>query len=184
MKVWLLSLLVASSTGVLSAQPVDLLQQLYGKKATPTTPVKESEDDTVKSIVTEPIILTLRDRFEASRERLFLSDVAVCKGSQTICDELLGIDIGTAPKPMRYERLARQRVTQLVEKELPGQMIKFEGPDFCQVSAVSSPVNEEAVMKVVTEEFEDAPAGLRVIIQSIRVPTLQMLRHNNYSYKM
>ncbi|RZK27676.1 MAG: hypothetical protein EOO63_12915 [Hymenobacter sp.] len=108
MKVWLLSLLVASYAGVLSAQPVDLLQQLYGKKALPFTPVKEIEDDTVKPVVTESITITLRDRFEASRERLFLSDVAVCKGSRNLCDELVGIDIGIAPKPMRYERLARQ----------------------------------------------------------------------------
>lgn len=185
MKVWLLSLLLASSAGELSAQPVDLLQQLYGKKSSAApSPAKEEENEDLKPVPTETLTLTFRDRYEASRERLYLSDLIGCKGSKTLCDEIKAIDIGRAPKPLRQERYSRKQVADFIEKEFPSQALMWEGSEFCQVIALSAPVQEEAVMKVLQEEFEDAPAGLRVVIQSIRVPSLQMLRHNNYSYKI
>lgn len=185
MKVWLTSLLLIAYASVLSAQPVDLLQQLYGKTASdskrslPESTVVEAKPDPIA-----PLIFTLNERFEASRERLFVGDLLSCKGPKTICDEAKLIDIGVAPKPLRYERYSPAQINHLLDGELYGHVVLWEGSDYCMVSAVSSPVNEESVMKVIREEFEDSPAGMRVAIQSIRVPTLQILRHSNYSYRV
>ncbi|RYZ80379.1 MAG: flagellar basal body P-ring formation protein FlgA [Proteobacteria bacterium] len=189
MKVWLFSLLLAANTGVLYAQPVDLLQQLYGKKTSPleTLPSATLLKDEAGSILPLPmktLTLSMRDRYESSRERLFLSDLMTCKGSKEICDEIAAIDAGITPKPMRQERFTRAKVLELIEKEFPGQSIQWVGGDSCQVIALAYPIKEDLVMKVVAEEFEDAPAGMRVIIQSVRVPTLAVLRHTNYTYKI
>ncbi len=183
MRIELFGLFLAIQAGVLSAQPVDLLQQLYGKKPALAKP-QEIGEDLVKPTPTEAPILVFRDRYEASRERIFLSDLLQCKGAKVMCKEILNIDVGAAPKPMRQERYTRSQISALIDKEFPGVTPTWEGVDSCQVVALSMGVNEEAVLRVISEEFEDAPAGMRVIIQSIRVPSLPMLRHSNYSYKL
>jgi flagella basal body P-ring formation protein FlgA len=183
MKVWLLSLLVVSCASALYAQPVDLLQQLYGQK-TLTPSAVPNDSDIAKPAVTEVLTLTLCDRFEANRERIFLSDVAKCMGGNRSCDDIFGIDIGPSPKPLRYDRIARAQVAQLIGRDFPSQIVRWEGPEYCQISAASMPIDERAVMKALADEFEDSPAGLRVVIQNIRVPSLAMLRHNNYHYKI
>ncbi len=181
MRIELLCLFLALHAGVLLAQPVDLLQQLYGKK--PLEKKLESEE-LIKPVPSESVSLSFRDRFEASRERIFFADLVQCKGSKSLCKDLAAIDVGAAPKPMRQERVSRSQIAALVERDYPGLALSWEGTDAISVMALSTGVNEEAVMKVISEEFEDAPAGMRVIIQSIRVPSLPMLRHSNYSYKL
>lgn len=183
-KVKLLSLLLTSFAGVLHAQPVDLLQQLYGKKSPAPSTESEESADAGDPLPTTPITLSFRERFDASRERLYMSDLLSCKGSQKICDELKAVDVGTSPKPNRFERFNRKQVAAIVEREFPSQELLWEGSDFCMVSAVSTPIDEAKVKEVIAEEFEDSPAGTRVTVQSVRTPSMTMLRHNNYAYKI
>lgn len=192
MKYWFLSLFLSYSLE-LCAQPVDLLQQLYGKPSSPNAnelpsnaqaPHSASSPSNGLPIINETVTLSLRDSFTVARERLFLSDLAICHGSKKFCDEIKGIDLGSAPKPMRQDRIARQQVEATVQKEFDGATVVWEGANHCLVSALSSPINEEAVVRVLEHEFQVAPKGMRVIVQSIRLPTMQVLRHNNYIYRI
>lgn len=176
-----------------AAQPVDLLQQLYGRPSPKEsqeasshapTPRSASSSASPEALIRESITLSLRDSYAVARERLFLSDVTTCRGAKNICDEVQGIDLGAAPKPMRQDRLTRQQLEGIVQKEFDAATVVWEGADHCLVSALSSPINEEAVVHVLEHEFQSAPTGMRIIIQSIRLPTMQVLRHNNYSYRV
>ncbi|MBC7533567.1 MAG: flagellar basal body P-ring formation protein FlgA [Oligoflexus sp.] len=198
MKYWFLSLFLSYSLD-LCAQPVDLLQQLYGKPSAASgtgsgngnevpgsaqAPHRPSSSSDIPPLVSETVTLTLRDSFTVARERMFLSDLASCRGSKKFCDELQGVDLGAAPKPMRQDRIARQQVEATVQKEFSAATVVWDGADHCLVTALSSPVNEESVVRVLEHEFQAAPKGMRVVVQSIRLPSMQVLRHNNYSYRI
>ncbi|RYZ55391.1 MAG: flagellar basal body P-ring formation protein FlgA, partial [Proteobacteria bacterium] len=111
-------------------------------------------------------------------------DVASCRGLKKACDEINAIDIGAAPKPMRQDRITRVQVESIIQKEFASAEVVWEGTDSCLVTALSSPTNEEAVTRVIEKEFESAPKGMRVLVGSIRLPSMPVLRHNNYSYKI
>ncbi|MBC7660365.1 MAG: flagellar basal body P-ring formation protein FlgA [Chitinophagaceae bacterium] len=190
MKILLLSLLTLGSVPTVFAQPVDLLQQLYGKQSPGATRPEASSVPSAMPmkdlvpVIQEPLTLTVRDSFSTSRERVFLADVTTCKGPKQACDEVGAIDLGSAPKAMRQDRLAKTRIIEAVSHEMGSRPISWGGADNCLISALSSPFNEEAVVHVIEHEFASAPKGVRVLIQSVRLPTMQMLRHNNYVYKV
>ncbi len=190
MKYLFLSLFLSYSLE-LCAQPVDLLQQLYGKPTAQSGSQVPSQAQAPQSVstpvlpaVNETVTLTLKENFAVARERMFLSDLASCRGPKMICDEMRGIDLGAAPRPMRQDRLSRSHVEAMVQKEFDAATVVWDGADHCLVTALSSPTNEEAVVRLLEREFEAAPKGMRVIVQSIRLPTMQVLRHNNYSYRI
>lgn len=200
LKFWPLSLcLFLPFSNLFAAQP-DLLQQLYGRpspskeaasnaqlpvsSSNSTPPTASSDNSSPLPVVNETLTLTFRSGFTVSRERMYLSDVATCRGLKRACDEINAIDIGAAPKPMRQERVTKIQVEAIIQKEFESAQVLWEGAESCLVTALSSPTNEEAVTRVIEKEFESAPKGMRVIIGSIRLPTMQVLRHNNYSYKI
>ncbi len=181
-KLWLLSLLAGSS--LLQAEPVDLLQQLYGQKSPAAAKGVPNDSTPAPAAAPETLTLTLRDSLSTQRERIFLSDVASCSGSKRLCDDLQGIDLGSAPKPMHQDRWTKQKVQDAVAHEAPELTLEWKGAEACQISALSSPVNEEAVTKVLDREFAAAPKGMRIAIQSVRLPIMPILRHTNYLYRV
>lgn len=191
MKYWFIGLCLFLQNHTCVAAQVDLLQQLYGRpspaKEAPSNaqaPGAASDNSGPMPVVNETLTLTFRTGFTVSRERMYLSDVATCRGLKKACDEINAIDIGSAPKPMRQDRITRVQVEAIIQKEFESAQVVWEGADSCLVSALSSPTNEEAVTKVIEKEFESAPKGMRVLVGSIRLPSMQVLRHNNYSYKI
>ncbi len=183
--------------GTLYAEPVDLLQQLYGRaggKSASSSPAQRSGGgDASKAALPRPealpgsasiLTLNLRSSISIARERLYLSDLVTCQGPKDVCSDIGGIDYGAAPKANRQDRSTRSQIEALVQKETAQAQVKWEGAQACLISALSSPIDEEAVLHLLEREFQSAPSGMRVIVQSVRLPTTQVLRHNNYLYKI
>lgn len=128
--------------------------------------------------------LHLRDVANAEGGRIYLEDVASCEGPSGLCREALSIEAGLSPKPGQELRMKSQDLQSLVQAELPQHKFKFTGPTEVRVRAGFQVIDQAKLRKLIEDRLsrQDGRKSLRFLLQSLRVPQLTYLRHNDYSY--
>ena len=128
--------------------------------------------------------LTFQSSAEVEGERLYLGNLATCRGMREICDEIYGIDLGPSPEPGRTITWHPERARTILAKEWPNSDIRIAGAKMMKITAASIPLTEERVEGALRTLFSDAfpeDGALKVAIDKVLLPPGLKLRPGDFT---
>ncbi len=127
--------------------------------------------------------LTFREEISTERDRVYLEDLADCKGPAGLCHEISTIEVSPSPKPGLDVKLLRSRILDNIREEYPQHTFDGDGPEAIRVKAIAASVDLEKVRAALDEKFAEQTGNLRFSLQSMRSAMLMRLRHQNYHFE-
>ena len=130
--------------------------------------------------------LQLKNTVEIARDRIYLSDLAVCTNITRGCDEAMALDFGPAPPPGRTSRLTKTGVAALIHREWPETNTKISGGELITVSAPAAEVDKLAIQKALNETLQDIFSdsdGMRVRIDRMQLLSSGKVRPGVFRYE-
>ncbi|MCX6124865.1 MAG: hypothetical protein NTV34_08975, partial [Proteobacteria bacterium] len=118
--------------------------------------------------------LTLLKDTIVSGNRVYLSDVAECRGEPNLCREASGIDVSLSPSPGRSLNIPQSLIIKVLSKEWPGVNVTFEpGETNSRVVGAQAEVRSEEVKQKLQAWINDRidyNSGIRLTVSKIVVP--------------
>lgn len=124
--------------------------------------------------------LEVQDVNEIKRARIYVQDIASCKGSVTLCRDILAIDLGPSPKAGQERSLTEIEVRKALDLELPQQQIAIHMPGRVRIMASALPVEPARIREQVEANLSSLEGPYRFFLSNVRVPVGLRLRHDNY----
>ena len=118
--------------------------------------------------------LTLLKDTVVSGNRIYLSDVAECRGEPNLCREASGIDVSLSPSPGRSLNVPQSLLIKVLSKEWPGVNVVFEvGETNSRVVGAQAEVRSEEIKQKlqawINDRIDDNSA-IRLTVSKIVVP--------------
>ncbi len=117
---------------------------------------------------------------ELKHARMYLQDIAICKGSSTLCQDILAIDLGPSPKPGQEKILAEQDLRKALAIELPEQQISIQIPTRVRLQASALPLDSTRIREKIEQNLQALDGPYRFTLVTLRLPVGLRLRHENY----
>lgn len=89
--------------------------------------------------------LSLLKETSVNGNRVYLGDVADCKGDADLCREAGGIDVAGSPIPGRSIVLSQPQLTRILDKEWPGVLVTFEGFETARIVGAAAEVRSDDI---------------------------------------
>lgn len=144
-----------------------------------------AEDFEVAPQVQSFVEINLKGSVEVTKDVLLLSDIADCKGQQSMCDEIYGIELSSSPLPGQVRGYTRDWVYRVLTKEWPNAQIVMMGSKISKVRALSFDLDADdalASLRKVISEKTKKNKHLRVRLNSIQFSRKIKLRSKDFEY--
>lgn len=134
--------------------------------------------------VTLAMELVLKDAVSVNGERIFLSDVAECRGSKALCEEMYGVDLGKSPPIGKVSRLKKTAIADLVKSEWPHAQIDLQGSEVVTISSTVFEITgsdiESALQRVLDAKLR-SHENIKIIVQAAHLNrNLKVIGSDNF----
>jgi flagella basal body P-ring formation protein FlgA len=141
-------------------------------------------DDRIKAMrPAGSVEITLREEVVVDGLRIYLSDVASCAGSDTLCEEIYGVDLGASPQPKTTKIINKGDIDVLLQQEWPKSIILYAGNPFVKVTTNSLVVSQQEILAgfelALRQKFSHLP-DVMFKINHLRLNQQLAIRKDNF----
>ncbi len=130
------------------------------------------------------IDLTFKEESSVNADRIYLADVAECRGSLEVCRKVSTVELNKSPKPGSETRYLSSSAASVVETEFSQYKFKYSGAKAILIKAIGIPVNIEEIKLSLTSEWNKlnhSPVKFELI--ELKGPKFLNLRNAPYVFK-
>lgn len=124
--------------------------------------------------------LVVQENSEIKHARVYVQDIATCRGSVLLCRDILAIDLGPSPKAGQEKSLSEADLRKAFHLELPQQKIEIQAPQRIRLVASALSVDPLRIREQVDMRLSELAGPYRFTLNNVRVPVGLRLRHDNY----
>lgn len=112
---------LATDSGVKIETPAD---QLFDEAEVLNKAADEKESAFAPQVKV-PVVVTLKTAAEVSGPHIYFKDIGSCSGHDSVCEEMLGVEIEESALPGTSRMLPLEKVKHILAQEFPGHEINF-----------------------------------------------------------
>lgn len=143
-----------------------------------TRPFGHSYADELNQGEVQSVRLTMLQDAAVNSNRIYLTDIADCKGDAVLCREASGIDVSIGPPTGRYLHITQSQVRRVLEKEWPNAEVEFESSgqaseSTTRVFAAQAEIRHEDVKKklqVMLDKKIDPSGRFKISVTKVMIP--------------
>jgi flagella basal body P-ring formation protein FlgA len=106
-----------------------------------------------------PVEIELSKEAAVTGNRFFLSEIAVCKGDDADCKELLSLDLGKSPEVGGFSLVSKKMVEEAIKKSSSLRDYSFKGADYVRITSKFQDLKESDLKEALRNEILKANAS-------------------------
>lgn len=138
---------------------------------------------TVAPQVRLPAEFTFKDVVHIKHTRIMLADIATCAGTQRICDEASGVDLGPVPEAGQVTYLPKAKLLKLLTQEWPWAAVTVTGAHSVKIVPIVETITEDQVKVALMQWIKDhqpVETDIRIIVESVQLPKPVVVTPGDY----